>query len=113
MKPEELSPETEDALDRAFQSLATDTPADSGSRPSASHLYWRAQVLDRLAAREEEDEVITRPVRWGLPMVLLLILAGLWITAASVAGTAPALVLIAAFLPPVALGVGWWIWQAS
>lgn len=113
MKPEELSPQAEETLARTFRNLADETPADSGSRPSADHLYWRARVLDRLAAREDEDHAAARPARWGAVATLLFVLLGLWGGVGSLELADPAVAFLAAVLPPAALGLGWWIWQTA
>ena len=69
-----LDPRREALVDAALARLAAD-PADDAPLPDPEPIYWRAQVIGRLAERQEAAE------RAGRPLVLVQLLAGLAIAA--------------------------------
>lgn len=59
----------------AYLDALADEPA--ARMPSAAQLRWRADVLQRLAAREAHEQRVTRPLRWTVIAALTLIGLGL------------------------------------
>lgn len=102
-----MSTEHEPQIDRIaeqLQALAAET-VPPRPLPSAGEIWWRAEVIRRLTAAEEEAARAARPARWGR-------LAGLLVTAAIPAALLPlrggeldasVLLALALALPPVAL----------
>lgn len=68
--------------------------------PTAAQVWWRAQIVSRLAGREAEIERATRPLAWGLGIGAL----------AAFLGIAAALGQLGALLSamPVEPSAGWW-----
>jgi hypothetical protein len=96
---------TEQEIQNGLRRLARETRPEK-PLPSAEQLWWRAEVIRRLVARDEVVRKAERPLLWSQIAGLLLVLAGLLFSLASpelrflVAsfGLMPLAVLLALFL---------------
>ncbi len=113
------------------QAAREESHANRGRRlPSASQLWWKAQILRKLAVRDELAERATRPARWsqwaGLGLACLMLafftawfgydlLAGIDPETLNRAASAPLalvfLLVAGTLVPLLAFGVFWTMWR--
>jgi len=91
-------------IEKALRQLARET-RPSNPLPDAAQLWWRAEVIRRLVAREDAARKAERPLLWGRAAALVLILLSL----VPLISQAPqfALILIVLGLTPLTLLLAW------
>lgn len=70
------TPPTSFRLEEGLRQLARET-RPTNALPDAAQLWWRAEVIRRLVARENAARQAERPLLWGRAAALVLALLGL------------------------------------